>query len=254
MLKLVGVPEGVEGMVRRARYDEVARELYGCLTALLFTDLPPDETRADLACKLLGTTVSEGLYVLDHLRRSLDLPGDICEFGVAQGATSALIANEIRATDKSLWLFDTFAGLPKPTEEDVLIDDIFNLGSMDRYEGRMAHPVVSVRRRLDAIAFPPERVQIVPGMIEDTVKHETLPERVCFAYVDFDFYSGITVALEFLDSRLPAGGHVVVDDYGFFSAGAKQAVDEFVEARADRYELTVPHEFAGHFCMLRRTT
>ncbi len=73
-----------------------------------------------------------------HLNRALGLDGDVCEFGVAQGATSALIANEIRGTEKDLWLFDSFEGLPKPTDHDILIDDIFNLGSIDRYQGTMA--------------------------------------------------------------------------------------------------------------------
>jgi hypothetical protein len=36
--------------------------------------------------------------------------------GIAQCATSALIANEISSSKKNLWLFDSFKGLPKPTE------------------------------------------------------------------------------------------------------------------------------------------
>lgn len=63
--------------------------------------------------KLLGTQISEAMYILVFLHRSLELDGDVCEFGVAQGATSALLANEIRTTQKNLWLFDSFKGLPK---------------------------------------------------------------------------------------------------------------------------------------------
>ena len=48
-------------------------------------------------------------------------------------------------------------------------------------------------------------------------------------YVDFDFYSPISVALRFLNKRLVTGGVIVVDDYGFFSSGAKTAVDEFLK-------------------------
>jgi O-methyltransferase len=40
-------------------------------------------------------------------------------------ATSALLANEIRSTERTLWLFDSFKGLGKPSEKDLLIDDIF---------------------------------------------------------------------------------------------------------------------------------
>jgi hypothetical protein len=37
--------------------------------------------------------------------------------------------------------------------------------------------------------------------------------------VDFDFYEPIKGALEFLDTRMPAGGRIIVGDYGFFSGG-----------------------------------
>ena len=251
LLKTAGVSGGVDGIVRRERYEACVRELYGCLSTTLFPDLPDNPDRERLVCRLLGTTTSEAMYILNHLHLGLSAEGDICEFGVAQGATSALIANEIKSTDKRFWLFDSFAGLPKPTEEDVLIDDIFKLGSMDAYEGLMSHPVEEVRARLEDVGFDWDRVRVVPGMIEETVAFDNLPDKVCFAYVDFDFYSGIKVTLEFLENRLTPGGQIVVDDYGFFSAGAQQAVDEFIASREGRFEIIKPHEFAGHFCMVR---
>jgi hypothetical protein len=45
----------------------------------------------------------------------------------------------------------------------------------------------------------------------------------------------------------------MVDDYGFFSAGAKDAVDEFVEAKKGYYQTFFPIESAGKFCILKRT-
>ena len=63
---------------------------------------------------------------------------------------------------------------------------------------------------------------------------------MCFAYVDFDFYEPILTALRFLRPRMPAGGTVVVDDYGFFSAGAKTAVDEFIAEAGGEFEMTLP--------------
>jgi len=156
--------------------------------------------------QLLGTQLSEALHVVAHLNRTLHLEGDVCEFGVAQGATSALIANEIRETNKKLWLFDSFEGLPRPTEQDILIDDIFNLGSIEKYQGLMASGQDQVTGRLNAINFPFDRVQIVPGFIEKTAQYASLPKQVCFAYVDFDFYEPIKIALELLESSYPSEG------------------------------------------------
>ncbi|MBI2421525.1 MAG: hypothetical protein HYV27_01760 [Candidatus Hydrogenedentes bacterium] len=228
-------------------------ETIGCYRELGFAPLPPSPRRAELMARLTGTNVSEAIYVLEHLRRALKVPGDICEFGVAAGATSALMANEIQDTDRKLWLFDSFQGLPRPTEKDVLIDDILGVGSMEAYEGRMAFPIEEVRGRLRELNFPPARTMIVPGFIEKTIHSTALPAQVAFAYIDFDFYEPILIALNFLHETMPVGGHLIVDDYGCFSAGAQTAVDEFLAAHAGAYSAIKPYPFAGQFLCIEKT-
>ena len=121
----------------RALYNRNVTELYNCLLATRFSDLPETPGRIELLCNLVGTNISEAVWILAGLHRSLSVEGDICEFGIAEGATSTLLANEIRDTRKKLWLFDSFEGLSVPTAEDELIDDIFDLGSMKAYAGKM---------------------------------------------------------------------------------------------------------------------
>lgn len=227
-------------------------EAQGCFVELLFPELPASKQRTALLAQSLGTQVSEAMYIIAFLHKALDVDGDVCEFGIAQGATSALLANEIRETRKLLWLFDSFEGLPQPSEKDILIDDIFGLGSMDKYAGTMRSPAAEVKSRLADISFPFSRVQIVPGFIEASIHGPRLPGKVCFAYVDFDFYRPILVALQFLDKCLVVGGYVVIDDYGYFSAGAKTAVDEFLAENPTTYELILPHKFAGHFAIVQK--
>jgi len=179
------------------KYKVLIKEVHGCFSELIFSDFLPCEDRFDLIAKLVGTPVSESLYVVAYLQKSLHLDGDVCEFGVAQGATSALLANEIHKTEKRMWLFDSFKGLGKPSDKDLLMDDIFNLGSIDKYEGTMACQVDEVKSRLKAISFPLSRAKIVAGFIEETINYVNLPEKVCFAYVDFDFYKPILIALRY---------------------------------------------------------
>jgi len=211
-----------------------------------------DATQISLLKNLIGTGYGEGLYILDSLQNALPFEGDVCEFGVAQGATSALLANEIKDTGKKLWLFDSFEGLPEPTEKDSLINDIFNLGSMAAYKGTMACPIDMVRLRLADIQFPAERTMIIPGFIETTIHNTGLPEKVCFAYIDFDFYEPILIALQYLDRVLQPGGFVIVDDYNFFSEGVKIAVDEFYTANKEKYNILFPIKPAGYFCILQK--
>ena len=234
------------------KYPPLVRELHDVLRARQFPALPEQPGRIELLARLLGTGISEAMYVLAELHATLSDPGDICEFGVAQGATSALLANEIRATDKQLWLYDSFTGLPKPSPQDQLKDDIFGLGSMDRYEGQMRCDAAEVETRLAQIGFRVARYHVRAGMVDETLREGEGPATVCFAYVDFDFYAPIAHTLAYLDRHLSPNGRIVVDDYDFFSTGAKTAVDEFVQQQGGRYEFVLPEPFAGKFCILRR--
>jgi hypothetical protein len=238
------------GMRDIHRHDAVeVEELY---RRFVFPDLPKDERRAGLLHDLIGTTIGEAIYIIQNLHEGLRVPGDVCEFGVAQGATSRLLASEIMSTNRNLWLFDSFEGLPAPGPQDKLINDIFSLGSMDKYKGTMASPEAEMRSKLDSINFPPARTKVKKGWVRDSIKSGELPTQVSFAYVDFDFYDPIKDALEFLDSRMPPGGRIVVDDYGFFSEGAQLAVDQFVARVGDRFKFELPLPFAGHFCVLSK--
>lgn len=234
------------------RYSTLVTEVEALLREVTFPDLPSRGGRAKLLAEHDGTSVIEAMYLLDRLHRALPLDGDVCEFGVARGASSVLIANELIESDKRLWLFDSFEGLPAPTEKDILIDDIDGLGSIAAYEGEMAFPADLVEMRLREIGFPAERTRIVPGFFPRSLERGELPAAVCFAYIDFDFYEPILAALRFLDPWLSAGGYIVVDDYGFFSSGAKTAVDEFVAEQDLTYEFTLPLAAAGKFCILRK--
>jgi hypothetical protein len=118
--------------------------------------VPPEGNRSKLLASLTATSVVEALFILKHLHAAMEVEGDICEFGVAQGATSALLANEIRSTTRHIWLFDSFAGLPEPTESDEIVN------TRD-WIGVMCFPRFVVEKRLREIGFPQDRVHIVAG-------------------------------------------------------------------------------------------
>jgi O-methyltransferase len=235
------------------KYKNLIIEAEGLYKEFLFKDfISSNEMRLKLMSELSGTEIGEAIYLLNYLSKSFKIEGDVCEFGVAQGATSALMANEIKGTDKNIWLFDSFEGLPKPSEKDVLKDDIFNLGSIGAYKGAMSCGEDMVKKRLEDIKFSLSRTKIVPGFIEETVNNSNLPSKVCFAYVDFDFYEPIVIALNFLDKVLRKNGFIMVDDYDFFSTGSKTAVDEFMAVNKEKYNFLLPIKSAGHFCIMEK--
>jgi hypothetical protein len=124
---------------------------------------------------------------------------------------------------------------------------------MDAYTGTMSNPETSVINRLKSIKFPESKVVIHKGFIENLIEKKTnFPTKVCFAYIDFDFYEPIKIGLEYLDTVTDAGAIIVVDDYDFFSTGVKLSVDEFVAAQGGKYEIFVPNKVLGHFAVLTK--
>lgn len=208
-----------------------------------------EERRIYLMGKLIGADPACAWAIVNALAETNCIFGDVCEFGVAQGATSAVIANEMMGSSDNLHLFDSFAGLPPPTAGDALIDDIFKLGTMEAYAGTMANGQDQVLARLAEIEFPGDRVVLHAGFFSETLKPGNggrLPSRVRFAFVDVDLYESTSQALSFLAGVMPAGAMVIVHDYGFFSAGVERAVGEAIPTGA--WNVSV----SGHLCTLRR--
>jgi len=234
------------------RYDRVVKQVIAVYEESIFPELTPRPGRHELISQLIGTEIPEAMHLLHYLQEALSGPGEVCEMGVAQGATSALIANEILDTDRVLWLYDSFEGLSAPTVEDVLLDDVLNLGSMGRYAGAMAVPVKQLESKLKAVGFPVDRTRIVAGFIRSDLPPDQIPPEVAFAYIDFDLFHPILTGLQILHPRCRSGSVLMVDDYKYFSSGAEAAVRAFIDSHSEQYTLIEATPAAGHFCVLRR--
>lgn len=234
------------------KYKELISETQDFFKEFIFQDLKYIDSRLNFLSKLYGTEVPEAFYIIYFLQKTAMISGDVCEFGIANGATSALIANEILKSKKDLWLFDSFQGLSKPGKKDILLDDIFKLGFMERYQNSMCYSVDEVKHRLSLVNFPQSRTKIVEGFIENTIKGRLLPKKISFVFIDFDLYQPTRVALLYINRVIVKGGVIIIDDYNFFSKGAKTAVDEFYKAHKTDYKRTMPAKFAGYFIILER--
>jgi hypothetical protein len=127
---------------------------------------------------------------------------------------------------------------------------------MSAYAGRMACPEKMVRANLKAALFPPKRYVVHKGFFDQVLREgANLPKEISFAYLDFDFYEPIKIALDFIDHKTTVGSIIIVDDYDFFSTGVKVAVDEFLEIKNSDtliYDCLVPNSCYGHFAVLTR--
>lgn len=218
--------------------------------------LPANANRWKSLSQLSGTSIPEAFFIINSLHETSKIDGDVCEFGVAQGATSALIAQEIISSSRILHLFDSFEGLSEPTKEDILIDDIFQLSTMEAYKGKMACPENLVISKLEHMSFPRDKYSIHKGFIEEVIRNDlSLPKAVSFAYIDFDLYAPILTTLEYLDPKLKPGSMVIVDDYDFFSTGVRTAVNEFLSisnATNKKYEIVISEKVFGSFAIIKK--
>jgi O-methyltransferase len=153
--------------------------------------------------------------------------GEWWECGVYKGGTAMLLAAMIERvtpddTNKSdpitLRLFDTFAGMP----ETDAARDVHRRGDFADTDER------AVRARV-----PQPFVRLHAGLIPQSF--EGLERaRVALAHVDVDIYSSVTDCCRFIYPRMLGGGFMIFDDYGFDTCpGARQAVDEFFEAKPE---------------------
>lgn len=235
------------------KYKQSVKEITEFVLGNHLKDVPRNSERINLLSSLYGTEIIEALHIVYYLNKTRKLKGDVCEFGIANGATSALIANEIKVGNSNLWLFDSFKGLSKPTKKDILINDIFGLGKMSKYHGSMKYDISSVEEKLNKLRFPSQKRIIVPGFIEKTVQNKSnLPAKIRFAYIDFDLYKPTLTTLNALDQRLVRSGIVIIDDYNFFSKGVKTAVEEFLVKRGRTFRKILPVKNSGNFIILQK--
>lgn len=180
-----------------------------------------------------------GLYRALHYVVSDNIAGDVVECGTAQGGSAALMALTLRqlGSQRKLWLFDTFEGLPAPTSEDPDFElaDLFTgtcVGTL--------HEVRELFRRLEVL----EDVEFVKGLFQEVLP-VTLVPPISVLHIDGDWYESVKVCLDFLYDRVVPYGVIQFDDYGYWK-GARKAVDEFFEQRGIQVPLT-RLDYSGRF-------
>jgi hypothetical protein len=89
-----------------------------------------------------------------------------------------------------------------------------------------------VRAGMQETGYPSQRIHFHPGLVEETIPAQA-PDRIAILRLDTDWYESTRHELDHLYDRVPSGGVVVIDDYGFWK-GAQRAVDEFLERTGAR--------------------
>jgi O-methyltransferase len=186
----------------------------------------------------LADTCGAVEYIVDNA-----IPGDIVECGVWRGGSMMAIALTLQrreAADRDLYLFDTFAGMPEPTDADVsregfLARDIWTR-TQDQDRNIWAYASLEdVETSLRDTGYERERIHFVKGLVEETVPDQA-PSQISLVRLDTDWYESTKHELVHLFPRLSVGGVLILDDYGYW-AGARRATDEYLREQNIRIML-----------------
>jgi hypothetical protein len=154
------------------------------------------------------------------------IPGDLMECGVFRGGASIYMKGVLEALevrDRTLWLADSFQGLPRP---EGIVDAVVHayLAGV----GGFAVDQAEVSRTFEAYGLLDSCVRFLPGWFSDTLPGFSEPLAILRA--DGDWYESTRCVLDHLYDLVSPGGFVIIDDYSPLF-GALRAVDEF---RAER--------------------
>lgn len=179
---------------------------------------------------------SEGLWLTYNLAlKCKELPGVFCEAGVAAGAQ--VIAMAVAAPDKIIYAFDSFDGIPLPSNRD---DQMPGLKMLTKYEqSNLPDPGKQILESSGATVVTEENfwiniesalgsrgnIKAVKGWFEHTV--QDFKEPIAVLRLDGDLYNSTFVCLLHLFPRLLPGGVLIVDDINL--KGCADACREYFE-------------------------
>ncbi len=163
-----------------------------------------------------------------------DVPGDLVETGVWRGGTvifmRALLA-VLGVDDRTVWVCDSFQGLPDPDPEAYPADASMVVPDADLkalLDAGLAVSVEEVQANFARYGLLDDQVRFVEGWFSDTLP--TVPiERIAVLRLDGDLYESTMDALVHLAPKVSSGGFVIVDDYGSIEA-CRRAVHDYRDA------------------------
>lgn len=181
-----------------------------------------------------GSKALENAFDIIRFIEKKKIEGSIVECGVAEGGTSAMMAMtsklySTRVRDK--WLFDSFEGLPDPTEEDYIAGKTGNF-IRPLPKGACLGTIEQVSKLMfDKLKFSRDEVYLIKGWFQKTIPIEKSKiGKIAVLRLDGDWYESTLIPLTNLFDQVVLGGYVIVDDY-LTCHGSKKAVDEFLEHR-----------------------
>ena len=142
---------------------------------------------------------------------------------------------ELGVTDRHLYLYDTFEGMPEPEDSDRgRFGEPAHRSWRKRRDAAgqstwINHGIDEVRRNLALTGYHEDRLHFVKGKVEDTLPFAAPPGLIALLRLDTDWYASTRAELDHFYPKMVPGGVLIVDDY-FRWQGARKATDEYFDS------------------------
>ena len=169
-----------------------------------------------------------------------DLPGNFVECGTCKGGSAALLAFVIKHYSRRprvLYAFDTFEGMPAPTEIDRHQGIPANLTGFG--EGTLKAPISENLDQICELLQVRDIVIPVKGLFMETLpNYKSAIGSIAFLHADGDWYESTMDIFNTLYDSVIANGLIQVDDYGHWE-GCKQALHDFEKMKGESFSLNI---------------
>ena len=124
--------------------------------------------------------------------------GDIVELGCYEGGSAVEMQRYVvkNSPERTLWLYDSFEGLPEKTEEDRSpLGSLFQAGVLKAAQSRLKRNFVKA-----GLPIP----EITRAWFYE-LDPEDLPDNIALAFLDGDFYESIMDSLKLVWPKMSHG-------------------------------------------------
>jgi len=205
----------------------------------------------EYAKQIAYSTEETLMFTYEMAKKYYEKPGCYVECGVAAGAQ--IIAMRAGAPNKVIHAFDSFQGIPYPSNRDDQMPGIRMLTQEE--QDNLPNPGETILKSTGATSvslldfyhhLEDSGVKIQPifthkGWFQDTTSgipkgHNMDPIQIL--RLDGDLYESTLVCLENLYHLVASGGLVIIDDWQL--TGCRAAVDDFNLTNYKEYDLEIP--------------
>ena len=165
-----------------------------------------------------------------------NVEGDFIETGVWRGGAyiyAKAIIDSYGVTDRTVWVADSFAGLPEPDVKKYKLDK----GDQHNKEAVLSVSRDQVEDNFRSYGQLDENVKFLEGWFKDTLPSAPI-QKVAVLRLDGDMYESTMDALLSLYEKVTPNGYVIVDDYHAVE-GCKKAVHDYLDANCKNEKVEI---------------